>query len=93
MNYRRINLDIIPSLHFGKLDVLLSLEDKRERQHQLISATALTMLDHEEIGLVVKLDNGENVEVVSNLIDLEGDYVELKGGYTIPLRAILKVAM
>ena len=93
MNYRRINLDIIPSLHFSKLDVLLSLEDKRERQHQLISATALTMLDHEEIGLVVKLDNGENVEVVSNLIDLEGDYVELKGGYTIPLRAILKVAM
>ena len=93
MNYRRINLDVIPSLHFSKLDVLLSLEDKRERQHQLISATALTMLDHEEVGLVVKLDNGENVEVVSNLIDLEGDFVELKGGFTIPLRAILKVEM
>lgn len=93
MNYRKINPDSIPFLHFAKSDVLPSPEDKRERQHQLASATALTMLDHEEIGLVVKLDDGENVEVVSSLIDLEGDYVELKGGYTIPLRAILKVEM
>lgn len=93
MNYRRINLDTIPSLHFSKSEVLLSLDDKRERQHQLVSATAFTMLDHEEVGLVVKLDDGEIVEVVSNLIDLEGDYVELKGGYLIPLRAIVKVDM
>ena len=90
MDYRRINLDIIPSLHFTKTDTL-SPEEKRERQRQLISATALTTFDHEEIGLVVKLADGENVEVVSNLIDYEGDFVELKGGYIIPLRAIVKV--
>ena len=93
MNYRKINPDIIPSLHFTKLDVLLSADDKRERVHQLVSATALTVFDHEEVGLVVQLADGENVEVSSNMIDYEGDFVELKGGYFIPLHAILKVEM
>lgn len=92
MNYRRVNLDTIPSLHFTKTDAL-SPDEKRERQHQLVSATALTMFDHEEVGLVIKLADGESIEVVSNLIDYEGDFVELKGGYIIPLRAIVKVEM
>ena len=93
MNYRKINPDIIPTLHFTKLDVLFSFDEKRERVHQLVSATALTVLDHEEVGLIVQLADGENVEVTSNMIEYEGDFVELKGGYMIPLHAILKVEM
>ncbi len=92
MNCRRISLEIIPSLHFTKFDMLLP-DERREREHQLVSATALTMSDHEEVRLVLQLADGENVEVVSNLIDYEGDFVELKGGYTIPIRAIVKVEM
>lgn len=90
MNYRRVELDILPYLRFIKSDTLSSIE-KREREHQLISATALTCLDHEDVGLIVKLENGEEVELVCNRIDYEGDFVELKGGYIIPLHAIVKV--
>ncbi len=90
MNYRRVELDILPYLRFVKSDTLSNIE-KREREHQLISATALTCLDHEDVGLIMKLENGEEVEVISNRIDYEGDFVELKGGYIVPLRAIVKV--
>jgi len=93
MNYRRITLDTIPSLHFSKTDVLTAMHDRKEREHLLVNATAYTIAEHEDVELVVQLDSGENIEVVSNLIEYEGDHVELRGGYTIPLRAILKVAM
>jgi hypothetical protein len=93
MNYRRVHLDLVPALRFAKSDVLGSLEAKRERQHRLMTATALTNLDNEDVGLVVRLEDGESVELMSNLIDLEGDFVELKGGLIIPLRAIEKVEM
>lgn len=91
MNYRRISAEAIPSLHFAKSDVLDSPEEKREREHQLVSATAITMIDHEEVGLVVRLENGETVVVVSSHIEYEREFVEIKGGYIIPLRAIVKV--
>jgi len=91
MNYRRISPENIPSLHFPKFDVITTPADKEERVHGLRSATALTTSDHEEVGLVVQLDTGEIVEVISNMIDYEGDFVEIKGGYIIPLKAIMRV--
>ena len=90
MNYRKINLELVPFLRFTKSDALFLPSEKRERDHQLVSATALTMSDHEEVGLVVRLADGENVEVVSNHIDYEGEFVELKGGHVIPIRAIVR---
>jgi hypothetical protein len=94
MNYRRVDLDIIPTLHFSKKDVLTSREDKKEREHQLINATAFTMSEHEEVGLIARLETGEDVELVSNLIDFyEGEHVELRGGFSVPLRSILKVEL
>jgi hypothetical protein len=54
---------------------------------------ALTNSDHESISLFVRLATGEVVEVVSDLIDLEEDFVEVRGGYGIPLRAIVDVGV
>jgi len=47
--------------------------------------------DHDEIALIVRLADGRRVEVRSILIDFENDFVELRGGIAIPLRAIEKV--
>jgi hypothetical protein len=93
MNLRRIELEVIPYLRFTKSDVLSEKDERKEREHQLASATALTKSDHEEIGIVVKLENGDTVEVVSNLIELGGDYVELHGGFIIPLRSIVRITL
>lgn len=89
MNARKVTLEEIRSLHFATEDVLTTFEDRFEREHKLKTAMALTNSDHESISLFVKLANGELVEVVSDLIDLEDEYVEVRGGHGIPLRAIV----
>ena len=91
MNYRRVEADILPRLIFTKIDALDKIDEKREREHQLFSAMALTSTEHEEVGLIVMLMNGEKIEVMSSHIEYGGEHVELKGGYMIPLKAIVKV--
>lgn len=93
MNARKIALEEIRSLQFAAEEVLGTFEEKFEREHKLKTAMALTNSDHESISLFVKLADGEVVEVVSDLIDLEEDYVEVHGGYGIPLRAIVEVGV
>jgi hypothetical protein len=40
---------------------------------------------------VVQLTNGDEVEVMSDMIEVEDDVVEVKGAHLIPIRAILRV--
>ncbi len=54
---------------------------------------ALTNAEHEEVSLYIKLADGEVIEVVSDLIDLEEDFVEVRGGMGIPVRAIVEVGV
>lgn len=93
MKARRISLDELRLQQFAAEDMLLTFEEKFEREHKLKTAMALTNADHEEISLFVKLADGEIVEVVSDLIDLEEDFVEVRGGFGIPLRAIVEVGV
>jgi hypothetical protein len=50
-----------------------------------------TQQDHDDIGLIFQLASGERVQVMCNFIEMSGDFVELKGGYVLPVRAIEKV--
>jgi hypothetical protein len=91
MNARKISLEEVPGLTYPATDVLTTFEDRFERLHKLKTAMALTNADHEGISLLVQLASGECVEIESDLIDLEDDYVEIHGGIGIPLRAIVDV--
>lgn len=77
--------------HFPIHDVLHDEQERKIRRHDLNTAVAETQLDHDDIGLVVQLATGETVEVLCNFIEMGEDFVELKGGYTIPVRAIERV--
>ncbi len=77
--------------HFPAEDVLSNNVDREVRDHGLRSATNETYQDHDDITLIVRLANGKRVEVVSNYIELAGQFVELKGGNDVPVRAIEKV--
>ena len=81
----------ISKQHFPQEDVLTNATDREVREHGLRSATNETYQDHDDITLIVRLANGKRVEVVSNFIELAGQFVELKGGHDIPVRAIEKV--
>ena len=93
MNAKRITPDEIRHQRFAADDVLLTFDDRFERQHKLRTAMALTNADHESISLFVKLANGDLVEITSDLIDYEDDFVEIRGGIGIPLKAIVDVGV
>lgn len=93
MQAKKVSLEEIRTLHFAAEDVLTTFEERFERQHKLRTAMALTNEDHENISLFVVLASGEVVEVTSDLIDYEDDFVELHGGIGIPLKAIIDVGV
>ena len=93
MNVRKLTLDEIRDQHFAKEDALNSFEERFERLHKLKTAMALTNNDHDPITLYVKLASGEIVEIASDLIDLGNDFVEIHGGFDIPLIAIVEVGV
>jgi len=93
MNAKKVTLEEIRHQHFATEDVLTTFDDRFERQHKLRTAMALTNADHENISLFVKLANGELVEISSDLIDYEDDFVEIRGGIGIPLKAIVDVGV
>ena len=93
MVIRKMTLEEVRYHHFSNEEVLLTLKERQERHHKLQSAMALTNGQHEPVWLHVRLADGQVVEIYSNLIDLEDDYVELRGGLGIPLKAIYDVGV
>lgn len=81
----------IAHFHYPAIDVLRDEKSRLNRQIELNSAMAVSNIEHEEIGLIVQLRDGEQVEVLSNMIEVEGDSIEVKGGHLIPIAAILRV--
>ncbi|MFZ6009398.1 MAG: hypothetical protein ACOYXT_03550 [Bacteroidota bacterium] len=91
MNVRKINPEDVNRYHFTQDDALQLEEDRSQRIHKLINAVVLSNTEHQDIGIVIKLDNGEVIETFSDLIDFADDFVVIKGGAAIPLKAIVDV--
>jgi hypothetical protein len=88
---RVINPSDIKMLYFGSQDVLTNSEEKEARKHKLERAMILSNCEHIPISLYLKLPNGETLETESDVVDFADDVVLLKGGYYIPVWAILDV--
>jgi hypothetical protein len=86
-----ISLAELSHKHFATQDVLSDPVARNTRKHALEAATSETNLDHDDIGLWIKLRDGSTVEVFSNFIELEEEFVQLRGGCLVPVRAIEKV--
>ena len=86
-----MTIEEITKQHFSSKDVLTSEADRISREIDLRAATSETYQDHDEIGIIVQLEDGTHAKVLSNFIEMEGDLVELRGGRAIPVRAIVKV--
>jgi hypothetical protein len=93
MNAKKVTLEDLKNHHFATEDVLSTFDERFERQHKLRTAMSLTNVDHESITLIIKLANGELIEISSDLIDYEDDFVEIRGGVGIPLKAIVDVGV
>ena len=63
----------IAHFHYPSFDVLQDEQSRLNRLIDLNSAMAVTNIEHEEIGIIVQLSDGQEVEILSNLIDVEDD--------------------
>ncbi len=88
---RMINPSDIRLFYFGLKDVLTNKEEKEARSGKLQRAMILSNCEHISISLYLKLPNGETLETASDLVDYADDFVVLKGGVTVPVRAIFDV--
>lgn len=88
---RVINPSEIRLFYFGIKDVLSNPDEKEARKGKLQRAMILTNCEHISISLYLKLPNGEKLETASDLVDYADDFVILKGGVSIPVRAIFDV--
>ena len=88
---RLINPSDVGLLYFGSKDVLTNTEDKEMRKGKLLRAMIISNCEHVPISLYMQLPSGEKLETESDLIDYAEDFVILKGGFYIPVWAILDV--
>ena len=91
MNVRKIEPEEMKVAHFTKHDVLRDEEERRDRIRKLIKAVVLSHNEHDEVGIVIKLESGEVIETYCNLIDFADDYVMITGGTIIPLISVVDV--
>jgi len=90
-NARAINPSDIRLYYFGSKDVLNEVEERLNRKRKLERAMVLTNCEHQSINILMQLPSGETLEIQSSLIDYAEDFVLVKGGYAIPVSAIVDV--
>jgi hypothetical protein len=88
---RTVSSTDIARFRYPAYDVLPQEEDRINRMMDLQSAMTATNIEHEQVGIIVQLNDGEEVEIISGLVDVEDDVIEVKGAHLIPIRAILRV--
>ena len=79
--------------HFTKIDVITDPSARQTRHNELEAATNETNADHDDIEIRLRLDDGMTVRVMTNFIQLEGEFVQLKGGCLVPVKAIEKIVI
>ena len=89
--YRQISIDELKNSSLAKSNVLANAKDVMQRKHDLIAAMAYTNTEHDEVGIILQLVNGEKVECLTDFLEYEEPLVELRGGVTVPVNCILSV--
>jgi hypothetical protein len=90
-NSRIISPSDVRLYYFGSKDVLVSVDEKENRKKKLQRAMAMTHSTRAPVSIYLKLPSGETLETHSDRFDFSDEFVIIKGGFAIPLRAILDV--
>ena len=77
--------------YFGSKDVLSQPNERESRSRKLKRAMVLSNCEHQSISIYIQLPTGETLETQSDLVDYAEDFVIVRGGYAIPVSAIVDV--
>ena len=86
-----IEKESIPGLHFEKADVLTDPAERKIRQSQIHRATILGNAYHGKVMIHFHSAEGEAKKVYTTIWDYDSQYVILKSGSSLPIRAITEV--
>lgn len=86
-----IEKETIPGMHFEKTDVLDNPDARKIRQSQIHRATILGNAYHGKVMIHFQNTAGELKKVYTTIWDYDNEYVILKSGSSLPIRAITEV--
>jgi hypothetical protein len=91
MDVRKINPENLRDQHFAHQHVLTREDERITLIGKLLRAVILTNCEQDTVGIVIVLESGEVIETYCDLIDWADDFIMIKGGASIPVRAIVDV--
>lgn len=90
---KNMSMNSIGHIHFSKKDALAEQQARENRQYLLSKAQCLGNLFHQPVNIVYQADNGEIQQVESVVWSVLEDYMQVTGGYIIPVHAVLAVEL
>jgi hypothetical protein len=83
-----IEKEAIPDLHFPHDDILTEAEDQQRRRHDAERASTLGNAHQGKVTIYFQTADGATKRVNTTIWAAHQEYVTLKAGITLPLRAI-----
>ena len=84
-----VDKEVIPTLHFPHDDVLTDPAARLRRRVDAERATTLGNAYHGKLDIYFQTADGETKRVATTIWAAHAEYLSLKSGATIPLRAVL----
>ncbi|MEX2595176.1 MAG: hypothetical protein WD426_20595 [Anditalea sp.] len=90
-NITTVQKEQINTLRFFQQEVILEKVLRRVRQFELDRALILGNIDHNKVTIIFKTEDGTLLQVQTTIWAVTEDYVCLKRGVNIPIKAIVDI--
>jgi len=90
-NIATVQKEQLNSLRFIQNEVIMEKVHQRLRKFELDRALILGNIDHNKVTIVFKTEDGTILQVKTTIWAVTEDYVALKGGVHIPIKAIVDI--
>ena len=90
-NITTVQKEQINTLKFFRNDVIVERVLQRIRQFDLDRALILGNIDHNKVAIIFKTEDGSLLQVKTTIWAVTDEYVCLKGGVNIPIKAIVDI--
>lgn len=90
-NIATVQKEQLNTLRFYKNEVILEKVLQAIRQFDLNRALVLGNIDHNKVTIIFKIADGSLLQVKTTIWAVTDDYVCLKGGINVPIKAIVDI--
>ena len=92
-NITTVQKEQLNTLRFFKSEVILEKIQQRLRKFDLERALVLGNVDHNKVNIIFKTEDGSLLQVNTTIWAVTDDYICLKGGVNIPIKAIVDIEL